>query len=348
MVMAARMAAAMAVRRASIAPSSLTPLAPALRLHTTAAPRTGAGTSGSPSSAEAAASATVLPLKMEVAVPPQSAAGTAAKSAELAPVLCLHGLFGSRSNMRTQARTLAERTGRHVAIVDMRNHGDSPHSHVMTYPAMAADVLAAAEKLSALAGTPAGGRTVLLGHSMGGKAAMTAALLRPDRVASLVVVDIAPVPYGAMRMTHSVAEAMRRVPLDTARTREEADTVLRQHLADDTIRRFVMTNFLPAREGDAAAAWRVNLDVVTRCMPTLADFPEDLLPPPTGTGKAFRDPALFIHGSRSDYVLPQHHESITRAFPSAQLQALPTHHWVHAENPAAFVRAVVGFLAGKA
>ena len=277
-----------------------------------------------------------VPLRMEVAVPRQPAAA-------LAPILCLHGLFGSRSNMRTQARNLAERTGRHVGVVDMRNHGDSPHSSVMGYPAMAADVLAAAERLSRHAGAPAAGRCVLLGHSMGGKAAMTAALLRPSAVASLVVVDIAPVDYGPTRMVHSVAEAMRRVPLDTARTREEADAVLRQHLADDTIRRFVMTNFLPAREEGKPAAWRVNLDVVSRQLPALAGYPHD-----TVQGRRFRDPALFLHGSRSDYVQPQHHSKITAVFPSAQIQALPTHHWVHAENPTGFVRAIVNFLTNKA
>lgn len=276
-----------------------------------------------------------VPLRIEVAVPSRPAA--------LAPILCLHGLFGSRSNMRTQARNLAERTGRHVGVVDMRNHGDSPHSSVMSYPAMAADVLVAAERLSAHAGQPAAGRCVLLGHSMGGKAAMTAALLRPSAVASLVVVDIAPVDYGPTRMVHSVAEAMRRVPLDTARTREEADAVLRQHLADDTIRRFVMTNFLPARDEGKPAAWRVNLDVVSRQLPTLAGYPEELL-----AGRRFRDPALFLHGSRSDYVQPQHHDTITTIFPSAQIQSLPTHHWVHAENPTGFVRAVVNFLSNKA
>ncbi|NIP75226.1 MAG: alpha/beta fold hydrolase, partial [Xanthomonadales bacterium] len=102
------------------------------------------------------------------------------------PLLIAHGLFGSARNFNTLGRRLA--AGRRVVMVDMRNHGDSPWDKSNAYADMAADLAEAVDRLC-------GGRAVVLGHSMGGKAAMTMALSHPGRLAGLIVADIAPVPH---------------------------------------------------------------------------------------------------------------------------------------------------------
>ena len=88
------------------------------------------------------------------------------------PLALLHGLYGQATNFATVQSRLAH--GRRVIALDLRNHGSSPHAPTMCYPAMAEDVL---ETLRELAALPC----ALVGHSMGGKVAMRAALERRPR-----------------------------------------------------------------------------------------------------------------------------------------------------------------------
>ena len=92
-------------------------------------------------------------------------------------LLVLHGLFGSARNWHTVGRALAK--DRRVCALDLRNHGGSPWADTMSYPEMAEDVLAHI-KAAGLS------RPTVMGHSMGGKTAMAAALLAPERVGRLI------------------------------------------------------------------------------------------------------------------------------------------------------------------
>ena len=127
------------------------------------------------------------------------------------PLVIAHGLYGSGRNWGAIARRLAET--RQVVAVDMRNHGDSPRSPEHSYEAMAGDLAATVAGL--------GGRADLLGHSMGGKAAMVLALSEPGRVRRLIVADIAPVAYGHSQIGY--ARAMQAVDLAAVRRRADAD-----------------------------------------------------------------------------------------------------------------------------
>ena len=91
--------------------------------------------------------------------------------------------------------------------VDMRNHGNSPWDHRHDYPAMADDL---AKVIVAQ-----GQAMDVLGHSMGGKAAMVLALMRPDLVNRLLVADIAPgricafaTPFGAGNARHGIGRSV--------------------------------------------------------------------------------------------------------------------------------------------
>src|SRR5690606_9374454 len=102
------------------------------------------------------------------------------------PLVILHGLLGSSRNWQTAGKDLAERF--HVAALDLRNHGSSPHADEMSYAAMMADVLAWMDARGL-------GRVTLLGHSMGRILAMLLACRHPERIERLIVVDIAPKDY---------------------------------------------------------------------------------------------------------------------------------------------------------
>lgn len=238
------------------------------------------------------------------------------------PLLIVHGLFGSGRNWGAIAKRLA--LHRQVVTVDLRNHGESPWSPVHDYHAMAADL---SETIARQAG-----RMDVLGHSMGGKAAMVLALTEPDRIRRLVVADIAPVAYGHSQMHY--VEAMRALDLAGITRRSQADAALAASVSEAAVRAFLLQS-LAIESG--RADWRLNLDALGAEMPKILDFPE--IP------SRFPGPTLFLVGGQSDYVRPAHRERVLELFPSAGYEVLPkAGHWLHADAPNAFVAAVESFL----
>jgi pimeloyl-ACP methyl ester carboxylesterase len=240
----------------------------------------------------------------------------------LPPLLIAHGLFGSGRNWGVIARRLADR--RDVVAVDMRNHGDSPHFPTQGYAEMGADLAEVVEHL--------GGRADVLGHSMGGKAAMMLALTRGDLVRKLVVADIAPVAYRHEQVQN--VAAMRSVPVDRVRTRADADGALADRIDDPALRAFFLQS-LDLRS--APPRWKLNLDVLETEMPKIVGWPD-----PAGH---FDGPVLFLSGAESHYVRPENRETIRRLFPAARFAKIPgAGHWLHAEKPREFEETVRVFL----
>ncbi|MCU0903917.1 MAG: alpha/beta fold hydrolase [Tabrizicola sp.] len=246
-----------------------------------------------------------------------------AAAAPEAPTLVIaHGLYGSGRNWGVIARRLADR--RDVVAVDMRNHGESPRFATQSYPEMAADLAEVIENL--------GAPVDLLGHSMGGKAAMQLALTRPDLIRRLVVADIAPVAYSHDQTRN--AQAMAALDLGRITTRTEADAALAERIDDPALRAFFLQS-LDLRQ--RPPRWKLNLDVLETEMPKIVGWP--------GTEGRFDHPALFLTGALSSYVRPEHRETIRALFPKARFAKIPgAGHWLHAEKPRAFEETVRVFL----
>ena len=238
-------------------------------------------------------------------------------------VVLLHGLFGAARNWGAMQRALAPRF-RTIAL-DMRNHGASPHAPGMRYAELAADVL---ETLAAMNAVPA----AVVGHSMGGKAAMVAALTRPDAVSRLLVSDIAPVSYH--HGNAGVAAAMRALPLTAGLSRAQASDALAAAAPDPAVRAFLVSNLALGPQ----PSWRIGLDEIAAAIPDLEGWEDPALPPYTG-------PTLFVSGTNSDYVLPEHRPAIRALFPAARFVGVKgAGHWVHADNPAGFLAVLHAFL----
>ncbi len=247
----------------------------------------------------------------------------AAAAADRPPLVIAHGLYGSGRNWGVIARRLADR--RDVVAVDMRNHGDSPRFPTQGYPDMAADL---AEVIESLGPQPVD----LLGHSMGGKAAMQLALTRPDLIRRLVVADIAPVPYSHDQTRN--AQAMAALDLSQITSRAEADAALARHIEDPALRAFFLQS-LDLRQ--KPPRWKLNLAVLESEMPKIVGWP--------GTQGSFDHPALFLTGAESPYVRPEHRETIKALFPKARFARIPqAGHWLHAEKPREFEETVRVFL----
>ncbi len=233
------------------------------------------------------------------------------------PLLIAHGLYGSARNWGVIARRLSDT--RPVVAVDMRNHGESPWADRQGYPEMADDLAGAID-----------GRWDVLGHSMGGKAAMVLALTRPEKVRRLVVADIAPVAYGHSQQKY--IDAMRAVDLSGVETRGDADRQLRELVPEDGVRAFLLQSL-----DVKGRRWRLNLDVLSAEMGRIVGFPE--------VEGRFVGPALFLSGDESDYVRPEHRDRIRALFPAARFAKIPgAGHWLHAEKPREFEAAVRVFL----
>jgi pimeloyl-ACP methyl ester carboxylesterase len=238
------------------------------------------------------------------------------------PYVILHGMLGSSRNWQTAGRDLA--AGRRVFALDLRNHGLSPHSDEMSYPAMAGDVAAWLDSHGI-------GAAELIGHSMGGKVAMLLACRHPARVKRLVAVDIAPKAYSWPGRRDEF-EAMNGLDLASLKSRAEAEVHLEALIPSWAMRKFIASSL----ERNPAGGWRwqFNLPVLTAALPELEGNP--LAP-----GDRFDGPSLFVAGGRSSYVQHSDLDGIRGHFPAARVVTLAgSGHNPHVDAREAFVRAV--------
>lgn len=240
------------------------------------------------------------------------------------PLLIVHGLFGSARNWGVITKRLSDE--RLVVAVDMRNHGESFRANSQSYANMAGDLAAVLTPLVAEHGP-----CHVLGHSMGGKAAMLLALTQPNLVKSLIVADISPVTYS--HDNTPLVDAMQGLDLSNITRRSEADALLAQEIRDPGVRAFLLQSLVIKEK-----KWLLNLDVLKAEMPKIVGWPEDVTPATTGTYDA---PALFLSGQESDYVSRDHRPVIKGFFPKARFASIAeTGHWLHAEKPRRFEESV--------
>ncbi|NJN34222.1 MAG: alpha/beta fold hydrolase [Saprospiraceae bacterium] len=244
------------------------------------------------------------------------------------PVVILHGLFGTLDNWQTVAKMLSEHFL--VYILDLRNHGRSPHTEgVVDYASMAEDVGLFMQQNWLH-------EARVVGHSMGGKVAMALALTQPDWVKKLAIVDIAPKTYRGGH--EQIFDALFSIDLAKLTDRKEAERLLTEKLGDDsgTIQ-FLLKNLSRKPESEGGGfEWKMNLDVLHRDYSNiLSDVVEGI----------FDKETLFIRGSQSNYIQDIDFKTIMKRFPKAELTTIAgAGHWVHAEKPRELCAALLDFL----
>ncbi len=240
------------------------------------------------------------------------------------PLVILHGLFGCKENWRSFARQLAHQF--HIFTLDQRNHGQSPHADELSYQAMAEDLMAFLNSQNL-------DQVHLLGHSMGGKTAMQFAACYPQRLKRLIIEDISPIAYSSRHP--EIFAALNQLPIKQLTSRGEADRLLQATVPDLPVRQFLLKNLQRRPEG--GFAWRFNLPVLRGSYPELIAALKIEGP--------IEVPTLFVRGEHSDYLPLQLPPSVATIFPLAHLQPIAeAGHWVHADQPAAFLRTVLAFL----
>ncbi|KAH8821714.1 prolyl oligopeptidase-like protein [Xylogone sp. PMI_703] len=255
-------------------------------------------------------------------------------SSKNAPIVFMHGLFGSKQNNRGISKALARDLQRPIYAVDLRNHGNSPHDPRHDYLAMADDVAHFIEqhKLE---------QPTLIGHSMGAKTAMTLALKSPDMVRDIVSVDNAPIDAALLGTFANYIQGMRKIEEKGVTKQGEADRILEEYEKSLPIRQFLLTN-LYKPQGETTYKFRIPLKILGSGLDNLGDFPYK-----DPEERRFNKPALFVRGTQSHYIADEAIPIIGRFFPKFELVDIDAGHWVISEQPEAFRKAVVEFLKPK-
>jgi len=242
------------------------------------------------------------------------------------PIVILHGLFGISDNWTTFGKRMAE--NHHVFIPDQRNHGQSPHSSLIDYPSMAADLEEFLEDHDLR-------EITLIGHSMGGKTAMQFALDNPGLLKKLIIVDISPRQYPPNVEHQQLLHAMLSVDLSVAQSRGDVEEQLKDKIKSQKLRQFIMKNVY--WKDKQHLDWRLNLPGIDENLPHLMDKIESFT--------TFTKPTLFIRGGLSGYIQDTDTPLIKKLFPMAEVKTIPNAgHWVHADAPDEFYQIVNEFI----
>ena len=240
------------------------------------------------------------------------------------PIIILHGLFGMLDNWQTVAKALSKDFM--VISVDLRNHGKSPHSEEWSISLMAEDVIAFMHDNWIY-------ESFLLGHSMGGKVAMEVALAENDLVQKLIVVDIAPKAYEPGH--ERIFEALLAVPIEKIQSRSEAENIIAKYIPELGIRQFLLKNI--TRNKNGGFQWKMNLASIAEHYNSIIEA--------TPADNQYDQPALFLRGENSNYVLDEDIDLINSLFTDSRIETIQNAgHWVHADQKNVLISEVSDFL----
>lgn len=251
------------------------------------------------------------------------------------PLVVMHGLFGSKQNWSSLCKVYNQKMkNRKIIALDLRNHGESEHSNIHTYPHLAFDVKTFFSENNV-------NKAVVLGHSMGGRCAMLFALKYPELVDKLIIVDISPVTQSP-HMGHmpTILNAMESVQfpinVNMSNARIIIDQQLAQHIPAKDLRAFLMTNL--TQIGNQRYKWRVNISVLLEHFHEIAKFPAI-------SDMQYLGETLFLGGGNSDFIPKSDYPKIRQLFPQAELKYIDgAGHWVHSEKPTEFLKVTMEFL----
>jgi len=253
------------------------------------------------------------------------------------PMVILHGLYGSSDNWYSIGRVLAQQY--QVYLVDQRNHGNSPHHPEHNYTVMRED-------LDEFFNTRGLSQAIVLGHSMGGKAAIAFGMKYPEKVSKMIVVDISPFAYDVYHSQeatshHRIIRSLMEINPETLSGRKEADEILKKSIAPPSIRQFLLKNL--KRDSHGSFHWALNIPALAGNVSGI--FAGVVQKETPYSHEILKFPLLFIKGEYSGYIKNTDEEAIRFSFPWSRIITVKgSGHWLHAEQPEAFLRVVMEFL----
>ena len=225
------------------------------------------------------------------------------------PAVLLHGTGSSAGTWDRFAARLAAAGYRAIAV-DLRGHATSDRPGRYALSSLRDDVLGLLETFALR-------DTVLIGHSVGGHAALAAALHAPGRVARLVLEDLAAPPRLSPRPSPRLWPRLPAGP-----------------------RGINPFQVLAAAAGILTARRDYDLRALGSILRQLSR------PDPAWWARLgeVRHPTLILSGGPASPIPPRRLAEATLAIPGARLATIPVGHRVHSLAPDRFATEVLGFL----
>jgi esterase len=236
-------------------------------------------------------------------------------------LVVLHGFLGMGDNWKTHAKRW-ESPGWCVHLLDQRNHGRSFWSNDFGYSFLASDLKKYLDyhKIE---------KCTLLGHSMGGKTAMNFSSQYPEYITQLIVADIAPKEYNSHHQ--QILNGLASLDFSELKSRSSVDLALATHVKEQSVRQFLLKNLYWEEKGKLGL--RINIKVLKEAGKLIGEG--------LASHYIFNGPTLFLRGILSGYILDEDHLALKHHFPNYALVDIEkAGHWLHAENPAAFLKSI--------
>ncbi|KAI8984713.1 Alpha/Beta hydrolase protein [Mycotypha africana] len=258
------------------------------------------------------------------------------------PLIICHGLFGSKQHWKSLAQKIHAITQHDVWTIDARNHGESPHHPTHDYQVMANDLVHFMNQHELK-------KSILLGHSMGGKVAMNAALRYPQLVAKLIVVDIPPLQVPLTKEYHGYIKVMKEIQQKRLKRQSEAYDMISAVEPDVGVQHFLLTNLKKNLKKDGIYEFRIPLDILDSALDNLGEFESSIPAAPSSDRSSihFMGPTLFITGQHSPFRVPfvEYPDKIKAFFPNSTVKEIKgSGHWVQADKPDEFLDTVNTFI----
>lgn len=277
-----------------------------------------------------------MKLAYELTLPPE---GSAEDS--LSPIIMLHGRMNSKKTWKKFSPVIAESTKRKVYTYDARNHGNSSWNDEMDLDVLTDDL----EEFMKDFGME---KAILIGHSMGGKTALTFALQKPTAVEKLIVEDMDTKDYPEFaKRTHLgklnlLKESLTAIPLnaDEITARKAILKFLQEKLNSNRNhpRKSSIYNLdeIPIKKEGNFYAWQANLDILEDTF--LKDkFNKKL-------SGVYNGEALFLYGKESFFDV-ENDEAINKFFPRVIKVGIEgAGHMIHQDFPEEFLKHVINFI----
>ncbi len=248
------------------------------------------------------------------------------KNPDASALVILHGLLGSSRNWTMIGKALRNHFDVHA--LDLRNHGRSPHSEVMRWEAMVKDLKAYLDRNDI-------GKTILMGHSFGGKVAMRFACEYPRIVEKLIIVDIAAKAYPPYY--DDEFRAMKRIVVGELFSRKEAEQLLEPFVPEWAMRQFLLTN-LVCDETTDTFKWQVNLECLHTSLPYIRQNS-------LRETDRFDGPTLLVRGGKSNFINDEDVQEMVHWFSHLREVILSkAGHNVHIEDREGFLERLTGWL----
>ncbi|QJC30039.1 alpha/beta fold hydrolase [Enterobacteriaceae endosymbiont of Plateumaris sericea] len=234
-------------------------------------------------------------------------------------IITIHGLFGNINSLHYIAKILNQRLKYKIIEIDVRNHGLSPKNSSMNYTIMAQDILDTLNYIRIK------NNIIIIGHSMGGKIAMTLTKLIPNIIKKIIILDIAPVHY--FYNNKNIFFILKKINKLKIFTKKKAFEIMNFYIKKKYIIKYFLNSF-------SYGKWQFNLPILNHEYDKILNW--EKIP-------AWLGESLFLKGEKSSYINNLHYKDLFNQFPSARIYNIPAGHFLHIEVTNVVINQILNF-----